>query len=233
MRRSLLSQIDSDSPDSAPAWMVSYGDLMSLLLTLFVMLVSMSEIKQNDKFQGVADSLHEQFSLNQPASGLPGELQPRSAPLAVLAVAGREARRWVMQGPHHNRANQNQSDISPWIAAGELGFAPGSSELGQESANQLERIAESLSTKPQVVEIRGLAETAMDLELAWQRTQAAGRCLIERHGIEPERIRLTVATALPSTAISGPAHTAEKPMVEVFLVEEPLARVASKPGLAP
>ena len=233
MRRSLLAQIESDSPDSAPAWMVSYGDLMSLLLTLFVMLVSMSEIKQNDKFQGVADSLHEQFSLNQPAAGLPGELQPRSAPLAVLAVAGRETRRRVMQGPPHNLATPDQNESSPRIAAGELAFALSSSDLGQESANQLERIAGSMAGQPQVVEIRGLAETAADLELAWRRTHAAALYLTEQHGIESERIRLIVTTVPPSTAISGPADTSEKPMVEVFLVEEPPARVASKPGLAP
>jgi len=97
MNRKLAVDDERDAADSAPAWMVSYGDMMSLLLTLFVMLVSMSEIKQNDKFQGVADSLHEQFSLNlSPAGGRDDELRPRNAALAVLAVAGRQARQKVM-----------------------------------------------------------------------------------------------------------------------------------------
>jgi flagellar motor protein MotB len=96
MIRNLAADDERSTADSAPAWMVSYGDMMSLLLTLFVMLVSMSEIKQNDRFQGVADSLHEQFSLNLPAGDRDGEVRPRNAALAVLAVSGRQARQKVM-----------------------------------------------------------------------------------------------------------------------------------------
>ena len=37
----------------APEWMVTFGDMMSLLLCFFVILVSMSEMKQDQKFQEV------------------------------------------------------------------------------------------------------------------------------------------------------------------------------------
>lgn len=40
----------------APGWMVTYGDLMSLLLTFFVLIVSFSSI-QNVKFQKALGSL--------------------------------------------------------------------------------------------------------------------------------------------------------------------------------
>ena len=40
----------------APAWMVTYGDMMSLLLTFFVLLVSMSSI-QESKFRQALGSL--------------------------------------------------------------------------------------------------------------------------------------------------------------------------------
>ena len=66
---------------------------MSLLLTIFVMLVSMGELKQTDKFQGVADSLHEQFGYDSPLGVLPGELRPRNSMLAAAAVAHRTQRR--------------------------------------------------------------------------------------------------------------------------------------------
>jgi chemotaxis protein MotB len=242
MRRDLLAESQHDSSDSAPAWMVSYGDLMSLLLTLFVMLVSMSEIKQNDKFQGVADSLHEQFSLNQSAAGgLPGDLKPRNAPLAVLAVTGREARRRVMQPLGRNPTTlddrESWSGIVPAsrvvTATGTIVFAPLTSELSSEMQSKLHEIAESIAGIPHNVEVRGLADASGDLDLAWQRTRATARQLIDHHGIEPERVRIAVAARPAATAISGPTDALEKSIVEVVLLDEIADRVAAKPTAKP
>ncbi len=46
--------------EGAPTWMVTFGDLMSLLLTFFILLFSMSEIEV-EKFRQAAKSLHEGF----------------------------------------------------------------------------------------------------------------------------------------------------------------------------
>ena len=83
-------KIHDEPPAGAPEWLLTYGDLMSLLLTIFVMLVSMGELKQTDKFQGVADSLHEQFGTDS-ASGLAhGELRPRNS-IPRLSCTGSRA----------------------------------------------------------------------------------------------------------------------------------------------
>ena len=77
-------RIADDPPTAPPEWLLTYGDLMTLLLTIFVMLVSMGELKQTDKFQGVADSLHEQFGRGDSQFGLAaGELRPRNSMLAA------------------------------------------------------------------------------------------------------------------------------------------------------
>ncbi len=44
-----------------PDWMVTYGDLMTLLLCFFVIIVSLSEIKEDEKFQEVMDSIRSAF----------------------------------------------------------------------------------------------------------------------------------------------------------------------------
>lgn len=55
---------DDDTPsaglveEGAPLWMTTFGDLMSLLLTFFVLLYSMSELKQ-EKFLQASQSLRE------------------------------------------------------------------------------------------------------------------------------------------------------------------------------
>lgn len=45
----------------APEWVVTFGDTMSLLLTFFILLVAMSEVKKDDKFLQVVASLHKAF----------------------------------------------------------------------------------------------------------------------------------------------------------------------------
>src|SRR5688500_16739895 len=115
-----MRSLVEDSPSPAPAdWMLTYGDLMSLLLTFFIMLVSMSEIKQNDKYQGVADSLQAKFGANGMAHGfVPGEGRPRNATLASLAVGGRTRRKETLQagqGAAHN--DQSAKAAMPAIAA--------------------------------------------------------------------------------------------------------------------
>jgi chemotaxis protein MotB len=50
-----------DAPAGAPEWLVTYGDIMGLLLCFFIVLVSMSEIKENERFQQVMESLRKAF----------------------------------------------------------------------------------------------------------------------------------------------------------------------------
>ena len=50
-----------ETPKGAPEWMVTYGDAMTLLLCFFVIIVSMSEVKQDERFQQVMESLRKAF----------------------------------------------------------------------------------------------------------------------------------------------------------------------------
>ena len=50
-----------EPPRGAPEWMVTYGDTMTLLLCFFVIIVSMSEVKEDEKFQRVMESLRKAF----------------------------------------------------------------------------------------------------------------------------------------------------------------------------
>ena len=52
----------SDTPEGAPMWVVTFSDLMSLLLTFFVLLLSFSTISE-EKFNEAAASLRGAFSI--------------------------------------------------------------------------------------------------------------------------------------------------------------------------
>ena len=218
MRRSLIDDDAPDSPDQAPGWMVSYGDMMSLLLTLFVMLVSMSEIKQNDKFQGVADSLHEQFSFNRSAAGERDDVLPRNAALAGLAVAGRQTRQAVLAaGAVRNVSQLSMRTTNRAIAHRAIAFSPSSVEPLPEAQQQLQAAA-AWAREPNPIELLASAAGSGDLEQAWQRARATADHLVNDCGIEPHRLRVSIAVTDGANGIGGPAGTSEKPMVDVFLL---------------
>ena len=69
----------------APEWMVTYGDAMTLLLCFFVILVSMSEIKEDERFQQVMESLRQAFGGHVGSTGtVPIKNDPTNTLIAKL-----------------------------------------------------------------------------------------------------------------------------------------------------
>jgi hypothetical protein len=52
---------EPSSGGGVPEWVVTFGDMMSLLLTFFIMLVSFSELKSEEKYQALMDALQRQY----------------------------------------------------------------------------------------------------------------------------------------------------------------------------
>jgi len=65
-------------PKGAPEWMVTFGDMMSLLLCFFVIIVSLSEIKEEDKFQDVMEEVKRSFGMNKGTSVVEGHTTPQN-----------------------------------------------------------------------------------------------------------------------------------------------------------
>ena len=57
----------NDEPEEMgiPEWVVTFGDMMSLLLTFFIMLVSLSEIKDDETYQKLVDSVQREFGYSR------------------------------------------------------------------------------------------------------------------------------------------------------------------------
>jgi chemotaxis protein MotB len=72
------------SEAGAPAWMITYGDMMSLLLCFFIMLVAMSEIKAEEKFEQVMQSLREAFGYQGGMGAVPTLEPPKISMLQRL-----------------------------------------------------------------------------------------------------------------------------------------------------
>lgn len=229
--------IEEDPPAGVPEWVVSFGDMMSLLLTFFIMLVSMSEMKKDDKFQAVVDSLREQFGDSMAVVMVQsGELRPANGRVAKMQKTAKQQREELMRG---SKVSGPKGDfdrvevIRPGKRSGVgvvVYFDDANAELTEEAKEKLRQFNEEIAGKPQKIEIRGHASLrpldaggpfADHWELAYARALAVMRCLQQDLGVDPQRLRVASAGANEpvATRIDAP-HGSQNARVEVMVLEE-------------
>jgi chemotaxis protein MotB len=199
----------------APSWFVTYADLMSLLLTFFIMLASMSELKSEARVNQAVDSLQKQFGPSDDSKGWGAENRRfgsrRNDGLgAPPTVAGVRSDRTAPIGER-------------------IYFDEESATLDESQRNKLRQIQEQFQGKLQRIEIRGhttrrpLAEGSPyrdHWELAFARCRAAADELTAL-GIDPRRIRLGVSAGNePAAPGDDPLIRRENSRVELFLLNE-------------
>jgi len=188
----------------APDWMVTYGDMMTLLLCFFVMLVALSEVK-TDKFMLMLQSMRRAFGYKADRAPIPGGDASGNSPLDRIAyyelvkgVHGRKSasdRRGPV-GPHDRSTTVREGARS--VIGARVGFARATADLPDEGRAGLAQIADLLRGHPNKVEVRGHASREPlprvcsfrdKRDLAYARARAVADVLIE-HDIAPERIRI-------------------------------------------
>jgi chemotaxis protein MotB len=229
---------DDDSGGGIPEWVVTFGDMMSLLLTFFIMLVSLSEIKDEERYQSMVESMTRRFGYDSAMLSLaPGKSKPRNAAIAKVATDGRARRLNLMQGG--DKAQAPVGDFSRVRMARQgprtnigtvIYFEEGSAELSDKCKQDLQQTVPSFGGKPQKIELRGHTSRRPIPEdtgfhnhwqLAYQRCWNTFRFLTEEQGIDPRRFRISVAGPHEPTHItSDPISQQENPRVEVYLLDE-------------
>lgn len=203
-----MAMPEEEEKAGIPEWVVTFGDMMSLLLTFFVMLLSMSEIKEEQR-EAMMESLRRQFGHETATSSLmPGPVNPMTSMRARLVSMGRARRAYTMNGGDKVQApvgeNPRVTAIRPAddpTLGGVVYFDEGSSKLTKADEKALEAIAQTISGKPQKVEIRGHTSTRPlpqdapyrnHWDLAYARSAKTMQCLVKL-GIDPKRFRIAVA----------------------------------------
>ena len=64
---------NEEHEEGAPEWIVTFADMMSLLLTFFILLLSFASMDA-EKFKAVAESLRESFTFT--VMQMPGKAKP-------------------------------------------------------------------------------------------------------------------------------------------------------------
>ncbi len=158
----------------SPAWMATFADMMSLLLTFFILILSFANMDVI-KFSAAVDSLHEAFGTAIAIQELQGN--PLTAPIDLgappepriieLEAGGademedlrKEIESLIQRSNLQNLVEVDESDRGVVVRViGQMLFDPGSVELRPESFIVLNELSGLVRALPQDVSIEGHAD---------------------------------------------------------------------------
>lgn len=209
---------DDDGP-GVPEWVVTYGDMMSLLLTFFIMLVSLSEVVADKKYRAVLNSIQQYVGYRTATTSPQGKSFPLNSMVSRLDTLGSflnsKAKGGIRtQAPPGEEMKVLRTREGHSLRIGEsIEFEEDHSEISEAGEKELAKIAEQLAGKPNKIEIQGFTSPDNDrsygelLRLSYERANAV-RMRLEEFDIDPDRIRLTpmadVAAKQTSNDVDGP-----------------------------
>ncbi len=199
-----MAKKKKEAPGGAPEWMVTFGDMMSLLLCFFVIIVSMSEIKQEERFMEVMESIKRAFGYRGgvgfvPALVPPGNTfqppMPQIIPKKFQLAEGKTKEEGI-EGI--NPSVQTVRKGTEYIIGGLVNFELGKADLLEQYKKQLDSFAENIKGMNNKIRVRGHTARispndyrpfASLEDLSYARAKAVAGYLIQK-GIRPERITL-------------------------------------------
>lgn len=228
----------------APEWVITFGDMMSLMLTFFILLFSISEIKK-PKLESVAMALREHWDTSFAGAGYNAEtVSDIVAWLAELAddnpnpvdARGGKASESIEHAWGDKAAVSKIDDTLHLEIFGRVGFAEGSAELLPEARELVEQIRDELAGYPNRVRVVGhcspvpLPATSIFQDhdhLAFSRARAVAAVLTGedegKPGVESQRIEIASRGArdlLPGVDIFDAAERSHLARVEIIVTPE-------------
>ncbi|KAA0216635.1 MAG: hypothetical protein DYG94_09025 [Leptolyngbya sp. PLA3] len=197
------------SSPAVPEWVLTYGDMMSLLLCFFILLAAFSELKKPDEYRRVLDAIKEALGGGGMGSA---SLDAQSA----NAIISQLKRMRQLDGPNRSHAQTAAPNVSgrhpqaqmlhqsDRIAiGGALEFEPGSYQLTVAMQQKLKfEIAPLIRDKRYIVHITGHAWSQADraasglslAELSFRRGQAVLDYLTQECEVSPQILRVLAAS---------------------------------------
>jgi chemotaxis protein MotB len=200
------SRKPADPPAGAPEWMVTFGDMMSLLLCFFVLLAAMSELKKEHEYQQVVDAIKEAFGYQGGTGVLPVTDPPVRSMLKKLEelIVDHNPRTKVSQtnAPGPTGQNQRVTRIREGLVfslGGNNTFDRGSFTLNEPVKVDLDAIAKLAEGRNNKIVIRGHADASEILlqseadsgwadlyDLGYRRAKAAMEYLVNNSGLRTD-----------------------------------------------
>ncbi|MFN0196973.1 MAG: flagellar motor protein MotB [Planctomycetaceae bacterium] len=225
--------MQEDPPAGVPEWVVTYGDMMSLLLTFFIMLVSLSEVRADKKFRAVMEAVQsymgyrtaplspvgENFQMNSMFESLQIKLgsftdSNDQGGIKTRSIAGDDIR------VYRTREGKTTQIGRPIL------FGEGDIALDVADVEQLQLMLDSIAGKPNKIELHSHvskqplpqgSQYADKYQFSFARGKAVFDYLIG-HGVAANRIRITTASDLEGK-LDEDQQLLDENRVEIFLLD--------------
>ncbi|MBN1436461.1 MAG: OmpA family protein [Sedimentisphaerales bacterium] len=204
-----MAKKQKKAPEGAPDWMVTYGDMMTLLLCFFVILVSLSEIKQDERFQEAMESIKRAFGYMGGAGAVPSQDMPTNSMVSSLEeIVSRRFQLQEGQSSDEGIEGESSSVVNirqgpDFVIGGRIAFEMGRARLLEGAQEELRSFAARVIGMNTKIRVRGHAMmkpeelyapyASLD-DLSYARAVAVKAFLVSL-GIREERITLEACGA--------------------------------------
>lgn len=235
-------------PETSGGWLNTFSDLMTLLLTFFVLLFSMSSVS-SEKFSAVTQSLNSAFSKgggsildggainpatvpdNEAANDvLEGADQPVPVPQEIIDMYEEAVQVIEEQGVESDvSVSYNQQGVYMDIQESIL-FDSGRADITESGEETLDVMADLLAVTDNEIVIEGYTDNVpsttarfpSNWELSTARAVTVVRYLAEEQGIAPSRLSAKgYGEFSPSVPNDSPENRAKNRRVNIVIVYEP------------
>ncbi len=227
--------MEDDGPPGVPEWVVTYGDMMSLLLTFFIMLVSLSEVKADEKYRAILEAVRKHMGYQGGPLSPPGKNFPMNSVVKSLkdmklgSVSDDKGKGGVKQKAppaddlRVTRLREGQGQLSGEI----IYFKNGESNLTAEAISSIIKTGRKIAGKPHKLEIRSFTDRYVEgipqthnqrMDLAYQRAEKVMQVLLDEKLLR-SRMRIVIYFQNPKAA-KGREQNQKKDRVEITTLDE-------------
>lgn len=224
--------------DNLERWLLTYSDLITLLLGLFVILYASSQVDMK-KYRAVVSAFENVFGDGQTQGPLPGSQGVMTAPSIVPPMkASQEMERKVRSilGAHLTSGGIMITDDERGVTVHlleKLMFNPGRAQIRPEALPALDTLGFLLASIPNQIRIEGHTDNTpihtqkypSNWHLSVARAMNVGYYLLQHYPIRPEKVAIIgYGEYRPLVPNDTPADEAENRRVDIVI----LNRITSK-----
>ena len=220
--------------ENSERWLLTYADLITLLLGLFVILYAMSKIDAG-KYAEIVSALGGVFGSNQGILIGGGSLleNPRESLLSERQRVAREVSQALNleSGSMPVSVTESERGVTVHIME-ELLFASGSAEIKASSLSALDTLASVLKKLPNDLRVEGhtdnvpinTAQFPSNWHLSVSRAVNVGYYLIRQHGLVPDKVSVVgYSEYRPWATNDTPEGRAKNRRVDIVIVASDLS----------
>lgn len=226
-----------DEAAGVPEWVVTYGDMMSLLLTFFIMLVSLSEIVADQKFQSIMAAIQKYVGYRTSPRAPIGEKFPLNSLMKRLDTLGSfTSNRSARGGVRHQAPPGDDlrvfsiSDGRATRVGDPVQFNGYETTLSESARRQLKPAQKELAGKPNKLVIVGhvakgpVPASAVSQDktlLSYLRAKAVAEEL-KRRKVDVSRIRILASADTHPPPEGGAVRGLSPHRVEIYVINKPV-----------